>query len=412
MTRKKKRNNRHNKQEMRHHRNQFLKKTEQTMALVGDASAFKLLSKADYTLLFHCRLRPYKIILPNPQDSKINSHILKAMNHNLTTLLQQKYIEFGRPKIKISVYDFSVYLETLHLFWSNAPKNNPEIAEQFRACFPLFAEVDFTDIRVAVLVKVKNAINLTVWFFSNVTSHFMRASPEEVKKLTSPYDNAVFFNNYILEEKPAETKMLKIDGHSRIVYRLYHDNGEAFVPLTIKPERLGIQGVMQKFPLQVYIQEHALIRIGERIGKFYAIFNYLPVTSAIFLSDPVPAENKYSCLFPFKISGLKLGYLKGDIIGDKLVIRTFLFLTNNGTPEGKKLHKLIGIEKADKKYLGIDQMSAFIYSDINEDKKLKSLFCEAGCGDLFRLNKNMLINTNGKKITSAKLLTQYLGLES
>ena len=410
MTRKKRRKNQAGKQEIRHHRNVFLKKMQQTMALVGDASAFKLLDKTDQVQLFYCRIRPYKIIVSHSKEHIVSRKILKAINHNLTRLLQEKTITFGLEKIQLSIYDFSVYLESLHLFWRNAPTSSPEIAEQFRACFPVFEEKSFEETRIEVLAEAKNAINLAVWFFSDVTRNIMRASPEALKKPASPFDTAVYHNNYILAEKQAETESLKIDGHNRIVYRVYRDNGESFVPLTITPGKLGIEGVMQKFPLQVFIQQHAFIRIGERLGIFYAVYNYLPVVLAVFVQDPVPAENKYSCLFPVTLSGIKVGYLKGDIIGDKLVIRTFLFLTNNGTPEGKKLQELAGLQKSDKKYLGIDKMSAFIYSDIKEDKKLKTLFCGADCGDLFRLNKNLLDDANENKVTSAKLLTQYLGL--
>lgn len=410
MTRKKKRNNQAGKQEIRHHRNVFLKKMQHIMARVGDASAYKLLDKVEQGKLFYCRIRPYKIIDPAPKEHAVSSKILKAMNHNLTRLLQEKTVTFGRENIQLSIYDFSVYVESLLLFWRNAPKNNPDIAEQFQACFPVFEEEGFKETRVKVLEEVEKAVNLAVWFFSDVSRHIMWAYPEEFKKSTSPFDQAVYFNNYFLAEKQAETEVLKIDGHNRIVYRLYRDNGKSFVPLTITPDKLGIESVMQKFPLKVFIQQHAFIRIGERLGIFYAVYNYLTVVASVFTQIPVPAENKYSCLFPVTVGGIKVGYLKCNILGDKLVIRTFLFLTNNGTPEGKKLQELAGLQKADKKYLGIDRLSAFVHSDIKEDKKLKSLFYEAGCGDLFRVNKNLLSDANEKTITSAKLLTQYLGL--
>jgi hypothetical protein len=39
----------------------------------------------------------------------------------------------------------------------------------------------------------------------------------------------------------------------------------------------------------------------------------------------------------------------------KLVIRSFLFLTNDGTPEGWKLRALTGLAKRDKKYLEIEK---------------------------------------------------------
>ncbi|WP_158991691.1 hypothetical protein [Mucilaginibacter sp. L196] len=45
-------------------------------------------------------------------------------------------------------------------------------------------------------------------------------------------------------------------------------------------------------------------------------------------------------LLPLQIMGKKLGYIIVDVLEDKLIIRTFLFLTNDGTPEGRKLAQI------------------------------------------------------------------------
>jgi hypothetical protein len=78
----------------------------------------------------------------------------------------------------------------------------------------------------------------------------------------------------------------------------------------------------------------------------------------------------------------KVGYLLTTLHDNKLVIRSFLFLTNDGTPEGRKLHQLTRLEKYDKKYLGIDKLSTFTAYRIDEDEELSAIFREAGCGPL------------------------------
>lgn len=97
------------------------------------------------------------------------------------------------------------------------------------------------------------------------------------------------------------------------------------------------------------------------------------------LGESVHTEDKHSFLFQIKHAGHGLGYLKADIIGDKLLILTFLFFTNNGTPEGTKLKKWIGLQKTDKKFFGIDKLNPLILSDIDKHKKLKALVCKAAC---------------------------------
>ena len=65
-----------------------------------------------------------------------------------------------------------------------------------------------------------------------------------------------------------------------------------------------------------------------------------------------------SCtLIDFNMYEYKVGYLLITLHEDKLVIRSFLFLTNDGTLEGRKLRQLTRLEKYDKKYLGIDKLS-------------------------------------------------------
>lgn len=115
-------------------------------------------------------------------------------------------------------------------------------------------------------------------------------------------------------------------------------------------------------------------------------------------------------LFPYTYRNKRLGYLKANIFGDRLIFRTFLFLTNNGTPEGKKLAKLLGVQKADKKYLGIDNLNTFINSDIESNENLKRIFCQTGCGDLFEL-KTIMKKNPSPTIHCADFLEKYLGLK-
>jgi len=245
---------------------------------------------------------------------------------------------------------------------------------------------------------------------SDVHKLVVRFVREKLREEVSTLSEVVFHNNYLLEEFRPEPEILTIDGHKRSIYPVYLIRSYGFEHMEIQPERLGNKGVLNKLPLKVYVQVHVLERMYERLGRHFVAFNYNYITLAIGSKDIVAAGSKNSYLFPLTYNNtIKVGYLKGDIIGGKLLIRTFLFLTNNGTPEGKKLQELIGLEKEDKKYLGIDQLSTFINSDIRNNEKLKNLFTEAGCGGLFSLDKNIL-GSQKKEVAIADFLSQYIGL--
>jgi len=147
-----------------------------------------------------------------------------------------------------------------------------------------------------------------------------------------------------------------------------------------KPSAIGLTSTTDE-ALPVYIQRHALRRLDERLG-----LQANNVHSHLFFSmfeQPVNfVLHKGRSLIEFNMYEHKVGYLVTTLHEDKLVILTFLFLTNDGTPEGRRLGQLTGLEKHDKKYLGIDKLSTFTAYKIHEDEELSALFHEAGCGSL------------------------------
>ena len=90
-------------------------------------------------------------------------------------------------------------------------------------------------------------------------------------------------------------------------------------------------------------------------------------------------------LLPFKVFDVKIGYLVANIISEKLLFRTFLFITHRGTPEGDRLKALTGLGKHDISYLCIDRLSTFANLDEEKYPGLIRLFCGAGLENLMRL---------------------------
>jgi len=163
--------------------------------------------------------------------------------------------------------------------------------------------------------------------------------------------------------------------------------------------------------LPVYIQMHALNRIEERLDCSNKDFlHYMVYESAKAGKVHKGPGNTY--LVAFTYFERKAGYLSAVVHDDKLVIRTFLFLTNNGTPEGKKLHDLTGLQKHDKKYLLIDKLSTFMNPELRRNEAIRRLFFDTGCGDLFELTEGQtVINEPDKNDVSVKMLMDYLMLK-
>ena len=158
------------------------------------------------------------------------------------------------------------------------------------------------------------------------------------------FDTLVFRNDYSVEHKVPISEIIEVDGEKHTVYPIWINKDQSFIQHAIPSGKLGITGLMEKFPLKVYIQQHAINRLTERLTDILGVFNYIPIVQAL-LSDPIACTDGSGFLFPLEYDNLHLGYLKGGIFNDKLVIRTFLFITNNGTPEGEKLHQMLGLQK-------------------------------------------------------------------
>ncbi|NJK87778.1 MAG: hypothetical protein HC906_19220 [Bacteroidales bacterium] len=376
------------------------------MGCLGNKQAFHLMDPVDKETIYLTRLRPVKLINPD-NGFKLDERSLKVMNDHLNILLKEHQVEIGIPNFKVNLYDFIVFVETIFMYWRNIDSGYSKDAEKIKQMFPLFYD-QFKKFRIEAYMQIDRLTSMIGWLYSDMLHQLFWIENERFSDRNNP--KTIYFNNYFIHSVKPECVSLEIDGHKRIVYRLGCGiTGEGICWLNIVPEQLGFHGILSKVPIQIYIQAHTLERMKERLGylfDFYYLMNMVPS----FLDPEFYKADDGNLLIAYKMNSKKYGYFKADIIGDKLLLRTFLFLTNDGTPEGKKLARLLGIQKEDKKYLGIDKYEFFIKSDFENNEKLKAVFHEAGCGHLFEL-KEQLKNNTTFQLKNTDYISRYLGLD-
>jgi hypothetical protein len=178
--------------------------------------------------------------------------------------------------------------------------------------------------------------------------------------------------------------------------------------IEISPSLFGSEFDGQE-SVPVYIQTHALNRMEERLD----CLNLQELISSVYASLLKPvAVRKEKCriLLSFRILETKMGYFTAQYIDGAVLIHTFLFITNNGTPEGEKLNELTGLGKLDKKYLTIDKLSTFINSDISTNEKLKDLFIKAGCNSLLEIDEAVkAIAKKQQEMAISDMILNYSG---
>ncbi|MCT4648595.1 MAG: hypothetical protein N4A74_26640 [Carboxylicivirga sp.] len=139
-----------------------------------------------------------------------------------------------------------------------------------------------------------------------------------------------------------------------------------------------------KTHLPICLQSHAIKRYYERNDGYHQRLNNFFLFMS-FKNEEDFCFDRNRLFIAIKIRQIKVGYFVGDVIGNRVIMRTFLFVTHQGTPEGKKLSSISGLSKADMSYWRIDRLSAFLDGSLEKEDYIKGLFERAGLSDLFKL---------------------------
>jgi hypothetical protein len=225
-----------------------------------------------------------------------------------------------------------------------------------------------------------NVVDVTV-FLSELDKYVLQADLTDTL-----LENPETMSNVILIQRyRPETIKIVLDGHNREAFRvgwIFETTDWEYI--NIKPAQLGFEGEGASTLMPVYIQQHAINNLQHRIDITPGIMHFA-VANSFHDEKFLPVKKDNHSLVPYYLSGQKVGYLLCKWLDNKILISTFLFLTNDGTPEGKNLKKLLLLEKADKEYLRIDTLPHFNSYHFDRDERLSKLFTEAGCGSLLKV---------------------------
>jgi hypothetical protein len=206
---------------------------------------------------------------------------------------------------------------------------------------------------------------------------------------------------------PARKCMINLNGHKRPAYQL--GKATAIEPVMWISLNVSLFGKLykgKKQELDVFVQSHALRRLRERLDLLnQESINYVLWENTTNI-EQFETYRGY-LLLPFKVFDVKIGYLVANIIEDKLLFRTFLFITHQCTPEGDRLKELTGLDKQEMSYWRIDRLSTFVNLDEERYPELIQLFCEAGLGDLMKIKDNKF-NIDVMQAANLNGLTEYV----
>jgi len=377
-TKKKPNQSGHQKQLNAQHRNEFLNKIRCSCKTATGEDLFRLLPPEELNKIFYFRARP--MIAAPEEGQTIPTKIIRGIQVLINYYIKSVIVTIEGTQKEIKMVDLYTASLTLMPYCLGLEDSNIKNAEKVRSlvsnsaleCNKLFDHI-FDKLYDELSPFLINLLN-TYWgrFYS------FRLDLFHTKDITGL--------QFIIRVKQyqAEKKKFSIEGNVRPAFRIgWTFRGNNFEWLYVLPPQLGIKSLPEDQHIPVYIQDHAIRRIYERIDCILS--NALISSIYHSLRDCVTIKDKDKFIIEYKILNVKVGYLSAVLIDGKLVIRTFLFLTFNGTPEGKRLEDFIGLKALDTKYLKMDKLSSFMTGRLKENDELRSIFERADCLHLVEL---------------------------
>jgi len=349
--------------------------------------------------LYKCRMHPLKIV-PAP-GCTIDTQTHKYIHKLLYSVLHSMKIVIGNSLPDITLDEFIVFGQALTLI--QTLHENSEIVSWKIELKKRLAIFSNEDLRTTIVDKK----------FHLMTNVGCMLSDMQVQIILLTYDLTVTESGgenivYLDAVKP-KVKYFKLPEGSRPAHRVtWPIKYKGIKEFSITSSMWDSSSTFANLPIDVYIQSHALQRLLERIDVYSS--NHTQINMVISLINPVIIRTgKNTGLIGYSINEHKYGYFACEYIDGDILIKTFLFLTNNGTPEGQKLNELTGLKKEDKKYLAIDRLSSFIASDIEQNQTLKKLFIESGCESLLHAAEHLhLTKETFNQFDSTALIEDYI----
>lgn len=388
------------------HRNEFIRKLKIVINEINGTEVSSTIPQAIINKLYDSRSHSFKIIPSD--DGNIPTWILNDARHILSNWTKGEKIIIIPEKLQVTIEEFFTVVLTSSIYIHRLIPDDSATFRQLKEKYKEF-NLSLENIFHQAYTSI-NIMLLTIAYYYNDLGKSLFWFKYELTP-TPDLKNGIV-NLITVYQSKLETSTVVIDDIRRPITRLgyaFPNSGVEYI--SIKPSALNIDNSFADIPHDVYIQSHALQRLTERIDCFptgslhHHMFQSLKEPSVFY-------DSHKNILIEFRYFDTKAGYFSVDITEGKIVIRTFLFVTNNNTPEGQKLERITGLKKLDKKFLGIDKLSTFMASDIEKNEEARGIFISAGCQCLLDLLEHSnLVSKIPSKYFNSNTMLRYISAE-
>jgi hypothetical protein len=164
----------------------------------------------------------------------------------------------------------------------------------------------------------------------------------------------------VIQKFDPEVREFELDGVIRKTYRVGR-SGKGSVVYWCRYNFMG-----REYP--IYIQNHAIEALEKRIDTSKT--SELLYDLALNLEKPKLKFYKGKYLLDFYMNNrVKVGYFVCSFVSGCIILRTFLFITYESTPEGDRITKKLELDRESKIYMGLEKYSTYELALKDEDLK-------------------------------------------
>lgn len=377
-------------------RKKYLKVLEKVCEKMKCADAYKLLRKEEKIRAFG--LRAYVDKLKVDKKENYTSNDLKFFENYVNDFFTKSFMCMKENELELTNFEILVAGQFLASFDSDYKERQEFLLNAFQPMVECVGDIDeFYRALLRRYALLSNAVNI---FDRQVYNIKLEA---KIKMYPTPQMN---FQSSLESIAPRES-YYEENGNKRAVFQLgYVNNGFEMQWTFVQTKYLkGIYKGNKAF-LPVCIQRHAYHRILSRLKPICNMDLIWTVNYNLRNNLKIQIYKK-RILIPFYYFESKWGYFVAIINKNRLIIKTFLFLTHHYTPEGEKLEELSGLSKEEVSYWKIGSLQNFIDVDMTGNQQIKELFEKAGLGHLFSMKLDSRYENAGKDY-NWDALSQYI----
>jgi hypothetical protein len=385
------------------HKNNFFKRIKSICSVVeGGVELYNLLPEKQLDVIYISRFLPYEII---PMDnSEACSQAAKMLAKVYPSLMQRNSIIITPGGYTISLNEFLTIGISFFFYLDSLEPGEFKHSDEIRKLLDSFMPLD--DMLSAASVARSRFLEVLGFLLSSLDKRLIWI--KYVSKHGGSIKPGVQSRIEVYSYAPEKIHVIW-DHYSRPATRVcWVSTSEGVKFVTVKLADLGIENYAGEMALNVYIQSHAIVRLSERIDcidkqllYYFLYLSLINVKSCKGTNDTI--------LIEYRIFRNKVGYLVVDIYGGNLIIRTFLLVTQNGTPEGNKLSEIYNLGKLEKSYMGIDKLSTFMTKELEHYEKLRDILHKVDCDVLIDLYNGIkaICNKQASHTTIETLLKHF-----